>query len=445
LVLEQSQYHFTQGKVVAQDYTAHTVDILLDPGFPEVDDPLVHWNDHWTIDVVASTTSGRYEGPPYFGIAPKSVVKVADRTWRLAFSDFRGWPAAGRDIDVLGKHILIWNDRYSGHGIDAGMDTNLSVDHVTYYGKGANAMFILWHNKGRVLIDNCVNSVVPGSNAVLSCSGGGQFIVRGQLDFEHCDFEHFDDDGADVLSDYMRVIQQQDNRTIVVQNAGGIQAGDHLSILDAFTYNETSSPTVISTSPLPGGDVTVTVDRDLPKLHAGVGDDHNRETDGVDRVGDYDEVPDLIVQNCTFQCNRARPLNLKARSATIVGCVFKNGDMPAIAAGPEMYWGEGPTVHNYTITGNTFIGIRDASIAVGIFDVDSSHCQGTPLSNITITNNHFVDYGSSGAITIKNTRHIVITGNTFGKPHSPLLPGAHAINLNNCEDVAATNNHGAGP
>ncbi len=442
-VIEQSHYHFTQGKVVAQDAADHTVDIHLDPGMPDVDDPLVLWKAHWTVDIVASPTSGRYEGPPYFGIAPTAVAKVGDRLWRLTFSDFRGWPAVDHDIDVRGKCLLLWNDRYGGHGIDAGNNANLSIQNVTYYGKGANAMFILWNDSGKTLIRGCICSVVPRSNAVLSCSGGGMYPNdRGTFVFENCDFEHFDDDGADFNTNYRRVLEQRDARTVVVQDGQDYRPGDQMTILDAFTFDETANAKVVTSERLFNGNSVVTLDRNLPTLHTGPGDDNNRAADGVDRIADCDNVPDVVYRHCTFQCNRARALNLKARSAMIVDCTFKNGDMPAIAAGPEMGWGEAPIIHNYTISGCTFTGIRDPSIEIGIFDVDKTKVMGYPISDITISDNHFDAYGPRGAIEIRNARHVMISGNTFGKPGWTLGAGIKPVNLYKCETVTLAANVG---
>ncbi len=444
LTLTQSRYYFTQGLVVAQRKADHTVDIKLDPGFPEVSDPQIAWNAHWTINVVDSPTSGRYKGPPYFGIAPQAVTKIGQRLWRLTFSDFHGWPAVKEDIDVMGKRILIWDDRRSSHGIDAGGDRDCVFEDINYYGKGTNAFLILWNCTGVMKVRHCFNGVPPGSNGVLSCSGGAMLSnIRGALVFEDCDFEHFDDDGSDINTNYRRILEQRNDRTIVVQEGHGYLDGDWITILDGLTYSETAVAKVVSSQRLDRGDYLLELDRNLPKLHAGKGDDKNRATDGVDRIADYNNACTSVTYNrCTFQCNRARPLNLKAQNCTITNCLFKNGGMPAIAAGPEMWWGEGPLPHNLTIVNNKFTGIYQPSIEIGIFDVDPERVTSQPISNIVITGNIFDDYGPRGAIEIRNARNVLISDNKFGKVKWPLNLGVKPLNVIRCQDVTIAGNTG---
>ena len=445
LTIGQDKYYFTQGTVVVQDSATHTVNLKLDDGYPEIDAPQIVSIAHWTIHVVDPKRPGPYEGPPYFTVAPLSEKRLGDRLWQLTFSDFHGWPAVPGDINILGKKLLIWDDRRGSHGIEASHDQDCLVQDVNYYGKGVNAGLLLSDCTGTMTFRRFVIGVPPGSGGLLSCSGGGQMIdIRGSLVFDHCDYQRFDDDGADILTNYARVHAQAAPRTIVVQGHANYQPGDSIGITDWKTMQERATARIVSLTRRDDGDTEMNLDRDVVVERAGRGANDGRDAqvnDGIDRVADYSlACHSVIFRDCKFQCNRARPLNLKAQNCLIEGCDFFDCAWSAIEAGPEMWWGEAPAVHNMTIRNNRFFRNNGPDIDVGVFYDGEDTCTALDNTNIVIEGNHFDQYGSHGAIRVRNSRNVAIGGNTFGKLRVPLKAGTQVINVSHSAGVTVTTN-----
>lgn len=447
LTIGQDKYYFTQGTVVSQDPATHTVNLKLDDGYPEINAPQIVSIAHWTIHIVDPARPGPYEGPPYFTVAPLSEKRIGDRLWQLTFSDFHGWPAVTGDINIRGKKILIWDDRRGGHGISASRDSDCLVQDVVYYGKGVNAGLILYDCTGTMTFRRFVIGVPPGSQGLLSCSGGGQMIdIRGSLVFDHCDYQRFDDDGADILTNYARVHAQTAARIIVVEGHANYQAGDKIGILDWKTMQERATANIVSVTRRDDGDTELTLDRDVVIERAGHGDNHNRDTqvnDTVDRIADYNlACRSVIFRDCTFQCNRARPLNLKAQNCVVEGCDFFDCAWSAIEAGPEMWWGEAPSVHHLTIRNNRFIRNNGPDIDVGVFYDGEDKCTALDNRDIVIEGNHFEQYGSHGAIRVRNSQAVTIRNNVFSHPRVPLKPNTQIINTLHCQDITLEGNKG---
>ncbi len=447
LTIGQDKYYFTQGTVVAQDPATHTVNLKLDDGYPEVDAPQIISIAHWTIHIVDPARPGPYEGTPYFTVAPLSEKRIGNRLWQLTFSDFHGWPAAPYDINILGKKILIWDDRRGSHGISASHDQDCLVQDVAYYGKGVNAGLILSDCTGTMTFRRFVVGIPPGSQDLLSCSGGGQMVdIRGSLVFDHCDYQRFDDDGADILTNYARVHAQAAARTIVVEGRADYQADDQIGILDWKTMQERATAKIVSVTRRPDGDTELSLDKDVVIERAGRGDDHGRTAqlkDDKDRVADYNlACRSVIFRDCKFQCNRARPLNLKAQNCVVEGCEFFDCGWSAIEAGPEMGWGEAPSVHNLTIRNNRFIRNNGPDIDVGVFYDGDDTCTALDNTHIVIEGNHFEQYGSHGAIRVRNSQNVTIRNNVFDHARVPLKPDAQVINILHCADVTVTGSKG---
>jgi hypothetical protein len=321
------------------------------------------------------------------------------------------------------------------------------VEDVKYYGKGVNAGLLLYDCTGTMTFRRFDIGVPPGSNGLLSCSGGGQMIdIRGRLVFDHCNYERFDDDGADILTNYVRVLSQPDARTIVLERGSHYVVGDRLSIVDWATMQEVSEPKVVGVTPLDGGESKLTLDSDIRRLHVGAGDSKSRDSqvnDGIDRVADYNNAcQSVLFTHCRFQCNRARPLNLKCQNCIVEDCQFYDCVMSPIEAGPEMWWGEAPYVHNLTIRHNTFSGNKSPDIDIGVFYDKEQDCLGMDNTGILIEDNRFNQFGSHGAIRLRNSRDVIIRGNQFGESAAPLGTGYHKVNVLHCGGVAIEANKG---
>ena len=128
---------------------------------------------------------------------------------------------------------------------------------------------------------------------------------------------------------------------------------------------------------------------------------------------------------------RARNILVKGSDALIENNTFYNTHMTSILAGPEFYWGEGPTVRNLVIRNNRFMNIDGSSINLGCHHSDESFDN----RNILIEGNTFEGYGNLGgislagkqgtAVLIRNADGVIVRNNTFGPP-SPTAPRARS-------------------
>ena len=218
------------------------------------------------------------------------------------------------------------------------------MEDINYWGGGANAGFYIRGLEGTTTFRRFVIGVPPGSTRLYSCAGGGQISgLRGKLLLDQCDFSRIDDDGIDILSNYTRIIEQRDRRTLVVQAKNSdYREGDRLELWD-WQHKKKRSDAIITTATR-NADATLVIglDRDVmtERVGTGVGMNFSREsmTDGIDRLINVATVgQETIIRDSRFQVFRAKCLNLKAANCTIERCTFSNSFQPAISAAPEWY------------------------------------------------------------------------------------------------------------
>jgi hypothetical protein len=426
LTLDRADYYFTQGTILSVDATAKTLDVTLDPGFPLPDDPLLRADND--IRVFRAPDCGYYEQP---GLAKSGtrMEKIADGRWRFHM-DYLGQGFEGRKF-------IFWTDHLGGHGVNGMGCRDCLFEDIVYHGRGSNAGIILWNCDGTMAFRRYSIGIVPGSQALLSCSGGGMEIdIRGKLVYDHCDFSRFDDDGADITTHYAGIVGQTTPTTIIVADNQNFRVGDHLSHVNWVTKDEQAGFIIRGIAKVPGtSHVSLTIDHPMSVDRMGI-DKPNIPFEevlknGYDRVVDYDNAcTSAEFHDCTFQCLRARPLNIKAQHCLVDHCSFSNGEGQAISAGPEAAWMEAPYVHDLTIRSCTFSNNATTCIDIDMFQ-GMKECS---------------SYGN---------RAILIEGNIFRRSgacvRTPSLPrpedwratenfGALAVHVHHCDHVIIRNN-----
>lgn len=332
---------------------------------------------------------------------------------------------------MVGKPFIIWDDKHGSHGFSVHDCSDCLIEDVQYHGRGANAGLFITACSGTITMRRFTIGVVPGSGALLSCSGGGQEIdCRGGLVYEDCWFDKVDDDGADVLTGYDRVLGRPGPRTLTVQGQRDYRPGDHVAIVDWKTRADRHRATVVGAVPAAGRTTTLILDQDVTIVRAGPGQDGGEQhADGIDRVTDYDLACAAVTfRRCRIQALRARGLNLKAQRCLIEDCQFYDCEMPAISAGPELWWGEGPAVNHLTIRNNRFVNCNSRCIDIAYCD-GGPECVAQDNRDILIEGNTFVHWGAHGTIhqgftpqcpiRVSNADGVVIRGNTFADATAP--------------------------
>jgi hypothetical protein len=433
LSIDHEPLGYTQGTITGVDIPNMTCEVAMDPGYPAPNDPT-------------------------------EMVRTGERTWRWKLQgppNIENWP---------GKRFFIMTETRS-HALILSNLRDTTLEDIHYWGGGANAGFYVNGLEGTTVFRRFVIGVPPASDRLYSCAGGGQISgLRGKLLLDQCDFSKIDDDGVDILSNYTRVIEQRDGRTLVVQAKNSdYHAGDPVELWDWRHKKKRANALITTATPQVGGTFVLVLDREVAIGRVGVGRGmhFSREsmTDDIDRLINVATVGrETVIRDSKFQVFRAKCLNLKAANCTVERCAFSNSFQPAVSAAPEWYFEEGSAIQNLTVRDCTFINNNHANIAVGASPLsgvpgDRPEVSGAPehvshdSTNILIEGNSFSGFGTTPsvfgwawpvgpAITVTNAAHVLIRGNTFGPRAEGTPEGMAKVLIEKSNAVQIIDNHG---
>ncbi len=451
---------YTQGTITGVDIPNMTCEVSIDPGYPAPNDPKLKGSQ---VHPFVFAEKNYYQLDRHWP-NPIEMAETCERTWRWKLKgppNIDNWP---------GKRFFIYSESRS-HAFILNNLRDTTLEDINYWGGGANAGFYVNGLEGSTTFRRFVIGVPPGSTRLYSCAGGGQISgLRGKLLLDQCDFSKIDDDGIDILSNYTRIIEQRDKRTLVVQAKNSdYRAGDRVELWD-WQHKRMRSDAIITTATRnPDGTFVIALDRDVvtKRVGAGIGMNFSREsmTDGIDRLINVATVgQETIIRDSKFQVFRAKCLNLKAANCTIERCTFSNSFQPAISAAPEWYFEEGSSIRNFTVRDCTFTDNNHPNIVIG-----ASPLSGVPgtkptvsdapenishdSTNILIEGNSFSGFGTTPsvfgwnwpvgpAITITNAADVMIRGNTFGPLAESAPKGTPKVLVEKSNDVQMMNNKG---
>jgi hypothetical protein len=451
---------YTQGTITSVDIPNMTCEVSIAPGYPAPNDPTFKGSQ---VHPFVFPEKNYYQLDRYWP-NPSEMVKTGEHTWRWKLegpTHIENWP---------GKRFFIYAESRS-HAFILSNLRDTTLEDINYWGGGANAGFYVNGLEGTTTFRRFVIGVPPGSDRLYSCAGGGQISgLRGKLLLDQCDFSKIDDDGIDILSNYTRIIEQRDKRTLVVQaKSSDYRAGDRVELWDWQHKKKRSDAIITTATSNTGGTFVIALDRDVVTERVGVGAGINfsREsmTDGIDRLINVATVgQETIIRESKFQVFRAKCLNLKAANCTIERCTFSNSFQPAISAAPEWYFEEGSSIRNFTVRDCTFTDNNHPNIVIG-----ASPLSGVPgtkpivsdapenishdSTNVLIEGNAFSGFGTTPsvfgwnwpvgpAITITNASHVMIRGNTFGPLAESAPKGTPKVHVEKSNDVQIMNNKG---
>jgi len=451
---------YTQGTITSVDIPNMTCEVSIDPGYPAPNDPTFKGSQ---VHPFVFPEKNYYQLDRYWP-NPSEMEKTGEHTWRWKLQGpphIENWP---------GKRFFIYTESRS-HAFILSNLRDTTLEDINYWGGGANAGFYVNGLEGTTTFRRFVIGVPPGSARLFSCAGGGQISgLRGKLLLDQCDFSRIDDDGIDILSNYTRIIEQRDKRTLVVQAKNSdYRAGDRVELWDWQHKKKRSDAIITTATSNTGGTFVIALDRDFvtERVGVGVGMNFSREsmTDGIDRLINVATVgQETIIRDSKFQVFRAKCLNLKAANCTIERCIFSNSFQPAISASPEWYFEEGSSIRNFTVRDCTFTDNNHPNIVIG-----ASPLSGVPgtkpilsdapehishdSTKILIEGNSFSGFGTTPsvfgwnwpvgpAITITNAAHVMIRGNTFGPLAESAPKGTAKVHVEKSNDVQIMNNKG---
>lgn len=328
LSIDHDPLGYTQGTITSVDLAGMTCEVAMDPGYPAPNNPVFKGSQFHPFVFPEKNYYQLDRHCPN----PTAMVQTGERTWHWKLEGpphIENWP---------GKRFFIMTGARS-HAFILRNLRDTTLEDIQYWGGGANAGFYVQGLEGTTTLRRFVIGVPPGSTRLFSCAGGGQISgLRGKLLLDRCSFSKIDDDGIDVLSNYTRILEQKDGRTLIVQAKNSdYRAGDRVELWDWHHKKKRSDAVITKATPNPGGAFVIMLDRDVEtrRVGAGTGMNFSREsmTDGIDRLINVATVgQETIIRDSAFQVFRAKCLNLKAANCTIERCTFSNSFQQQLSA-----------------------------------------------------------------------------------------------------------------
>ncbi len=281
---------------------------------------------------------------------------------------------------------------------------NVNVHH-------AGGMGIIAENSADLILDNF--NVTPSQGRMVSTTADATHFVgcRGKIELKNCTFENQLDDASNIHGTYQIITDLLDKNQIGVRmghdQQKGFQigvAGDTLGLVRlSDSFHAYDYVTIKSIQYLNGRYQIITLNEELPQ---GV-----QYGDLIENVSAY---PDLLVQNCKIQNNRARGLLISNPKNTVIENNYFSTEMEAILIPVESsHWYESGNATNVVIRNNTFQDCTHSGQHRGVirFDTDDDNAN-IAFKNIEITNNIF-NHWDSWILQICNVDGLKVEDNTF--------------------------------
>jgi hypothetical protein len=444
LTLDADPLPFTQGVVKAYDSARGAIEIQVDKGFDDIDRP----------DLRQMTQLRIYDNPYCEGWKEDHYFPNLLNRVRIGPGDWQLTPAPARspleyqgfDAGIVGKKWMLWAEGYKGWAVRISHSDGCGVENLRIYEAGGSGAFELIGN-GDVDIRRVYVGPPPGSGRLFSGGGGAMsFFNRGTVTLEDCDFSHVDDDCFNLGTHFLRVVEKAGPQSCRIESwPGDFVVGDTIALWDWRKKIERGEAKLTGAQKEKDGRWLLQFDRPLEIGAVGAGNPlaprQVQEFDGIDRVTDLESAGACILRGNRMSSMRARCFLVKTGHSLIEDNILHDTHMPAILAGPEFYWGEGPQLRGLIIRHNTFEDDDGPNISVATFDSASSKDN----EDVTIEDNHFADYGrftvvyrtydkQGVVIKVHNTTGVTIRNNHFAAP-PPGCPKADPIEVGTCSNV----------
>jgi hypothetical protein len=238
------------------------------------------------------------------------------------------------------------------------------------------------------------------------------------------------DDGLHVHGQYFIVTEVINSSALILQafnNTDPLNVGDgtHLE----FSTNKQPF-TSVST-----GTVASSI-LDTPTSRLFIFSDPINAT--IDDYACVSDTPSVTIRNLTVERNRGRGVLFETRNIDIRNCVFNRTSAAAVLFQPSLYWHDGPSSRNITLTDNLYISCNEGiGQKKGMITVFPFPVQLVPvIEDIRIESStfYFGNY-SQGVIQGANAHNLYLTGNYIATNSSAPL-----IFICNSRNITASNN-----
>ena len=456
--LDKEHPYFTQGTVVSINATDKSMDLRMDRGYSDFNDPLVSallksivvFTDPqlrtWDHSDAACSDNAHFSpgDSSCHNIHILFHQQIGSDIWRISVDQT---PAA----EFSGRPFLMWRNLGWQSGFMVDRSSDVTISNIFYTGGGGPGVHIQGSD-GVNSIRNFVVDIPARSGRLFSATSGfNGSRNRGEVLIDSVSIAHSDDDAFHFAAGNYYPVLDQANTKIRVELCydGDFRPGDQVAAWNWTSKSPRSTAAVVSSQTVQDTEpqkyhhaCDITLDRPLPVLanlrtydDAQVG----RAKDYNDRVVNLSMKAHLTVRNSHLSSMRAR-CGIIQVPAEFTNNICQNVVLNGLIIGPEFVWGEGYAVDGVKVVNNHFDNISGTAIYVAdILDSNKppSYSQlmssGTPdidsqkdNHNIVIEGNTFSNLGTFGhgimgirgvAITIENADGVQVTGNQI--THAP--------------------------
>lgn len=168
---------FTQGAITS--INGGTVVLQLDPGYPQLDDPLFVASPSNNINIAVALPAGSNFRKPVPGpggffadIQRGTLTSLGNNRWQFTSAAAPGL--------VVGDRLAV-RANVGAHVVVFGHDTNISLNNVSMYA-GPMLAFVFGGNSGTITLNNLTIKQSPGTNRLLSTGADGFHLQDNSAD-----------------------------------------------------------------------------------------------------------------------------------------------------------------------------------------------------------------------------------------------------------------------
>lgn len=475
LSIDWNEAFHSEGKIVAIDESNKTFDMSISEDYPyEIrNGQLIFIKPYYEHTIGQSILYDpqrkaiMYDTESYTNITTVRKAEVSHNVEQVPYKYERDNGAVefkriGRESKVTATELKPGLVRISGHSKklppvgmiltmkgDQGFNRIAPAFRVTHtYGFNANnvnvhhagGMGIIAENSADLILDNF--NVTPSQGRMVSTTADATHFVgcRGKIELKNCTFENQLDDASNIHGTYQIITDLLEKNKIGVRMGHDQQKGFQIGIPGdtlglvrlSDSFHAYDYITIKETEYINGRYQIITLNEDLPE--------------GViygDLIENVSAYPELLVQNCKIQNNRARGLLLSTPKRTVIENNFFSSEMEAILIPVESSkWYESGNATNVSIRNNVFQDCTHSGQQRGVirFDTDDDNAN-IAFSDIEIINNTF-NHWDSWILQICNVDGLKVSGNTFtySGTFPQKYPDEAAIQIKHSKNVSFKDN-----
>jgi polygalacturonase len=251
----------------------------------------------------------------------------------------------------VGDWVILRHSAHNRAGILIKESKNITLENVTLHSQPG--MGIVGHRSENITLDHLQVIPLPGTFTSTNTDATHFTSCKGYIRFLNCVFGGQGDDCTNVHNYYWSAYPEQDSKQVRIAVEGADlhalsldypDKGDTLLLIDRTNLNPIATflTKAVYTSEK-DWKVVVTVDQDLPK--------------NLDQYYLINKTrkPSVQIYNNTVRSHLARAFLIKTSNVHIKGNVIQQSSGSAIQLGAEAAWREGSPVENILIENNWFV------------------------------------------------------------------------------------------